>query len=103
MKSTKSLTSAIVATALVGALGVAYAQGTGGSNNAQGGTNSQLSDPLANTAQPPATGPAQPANNATGNSTMGTMGSSSMGSTGSTTTNDTAAFNTERPAQADRN
>ncbi|MDO9402727.1 MAG: hypothetical protein Q7T87_01705 [Polaromonas sp.] len=102
MKISKVLTSAVVATSLVGGIGLAVAQDSGTQNGSQSTQNVP-----ANTAPQPAGNTVNPNTAGVGSSNMG---SSNMGATntpayssGSTTTNDTAAFSTERPAQADRN
>ncbi len=91
MKLNKSLTATVAAAALVGAIGVAYAQNTDNSTAPAGSTqnNSQM-----NSAQVQSPNGAAPMS-------QGTLNNSST--TPSTTSVDTPAFEAERPAQADRN
>ena len=99
MKTSKSLTSAVVAVALAGAIGVAYAQGTTSNGASNGSNSSQIIDNVP-------TNPAMDAANSTGTvNSRSNMGSSNMGASNmaTPTNNDTAAFSAERPAQADRN
>lgn len=92
MKSSKTLTSILVAAAMVGGIGLAYAQ-TGSNQGAGSGTapgnNAALnSAPAANSGAP------------MGATTMGATTDSSMAAP---STSDTSSFKAERPAQADRN
>ncbi|WP_431095374.1 hypothetical protein [Polaromonas aquatica] len=82
MKLSKSLTSAVAAAAVVGTIGLAYAQ--------------------TDTSTPPTTG------DSTGQTTMqnqgtGTATPETSAAPATTTDSNTAGFQTERPAQADRN
>jgi hypothetical protein len=87
MKASKPLASVVAAAAVVGAIGLAYAQTPGSSTGAtsSGDTTSQTMQ-----------------NQGTTGTTTDTTGST-MGNSPSTTTTDTTGFQSERPAQADRN
>ncbi|MBW8720853.1 MAG: hypothetical protein JF626_02815 [Polaromonas sp.] len=94
MKASKPLASVVAAAAVVGAIGLAYAQTPGGSTGAtsSGDTSSQTMQNQGTTGT---------STDTTGSST-GTSGST-MGNSSSTTSSDTTGFQSERPAQADRN
>ena len=103
MKSSKTLTSAVVAAALVGAIGLAYAQTQ---------TPSQSTDPSTPMTNQSSTGTmGSPSNGTMANQpSTGTMGSPSNGTMANQPSTGTmrspsngTMMQTERPAQSDRN
>ncbi|RYX97484.1 MAG: hypothetical protein EOO28_04165 [Comamonadaceae bacterium] len=109
MKTSKSLTSAIAAAALVGAIGVAYAQSA-----PVGAANSNLDTTTQNSGSRLSTSNTYGSN--MGSSNLAAPETAQMAPAAPATTmgaatpapapmmsNDTTAFQTERPAQADRN
>lgn len=96
MNLSKTLTSTIAATALVGAFGLAYAQ-SGGTTPSPADTTSPAMQNQGSTVP----GSTDPGTMNQGAMNPGTTGGSSMQSP-STTTGSAGAV-TERPAQADRN
>jgi hypothetical protein len=91
MKASKPLASVVAAAAVVGAIGLAYAQtpGTATGATSSGDTSSQTMQNQGTTG--------------TATDTTGSTSGSTTGNSSSTTTNDTTGFQSERPAQADRN
>jgi hypothetical protein len=89
MKASKTLASAFAAAAVVGAIGMAYAQ---------------TPDPATQSTTATGTSALPPQNQVTNSdaSTPATSSGSTMSNSTGTTT-DTTGFQTERPAQADRN
>ena len=96
MKSLKTFTSGVVAAALVGAIGLAYAQTQTPSQSTDSSTPMSNQSSTGTTANQPSTGTManQPSTGSMANqSSTGTMGSSSNGS----------MTQAERPMQSDRN
>ena len=88
MSLSKSLTSAVAALTVAGAVGLAYAQST----------------PDTTTSAPSNANTSQPVNNTTSSSdTSSSMPASSSGSTTSTTTTTSSGLDTELQPKADRN
>lgn len=101
MKTSKSLTSAVVAAALVGAIGVAYAQSA-----PVGSANSNLDTTTANTGSRLSTTNTYGSNMGSANlaaSDTAAPAANTAATPAPAMNNDTTAFQTERPAQADRN
>lgn len=90
MKASKTLASAFAAAAVVGAIGMAYAQTPDPATQSTTATGTSALPPQNQVTNSDASSPA---------STPSTTMSNSAGST----TTDTTGFQTERPAQADRN
>ena len=101
MKTSKSLTSAVVAAALVGALGMAYAQTGPVNSNIDTTTNNSGSRLSTTNTYGSNMGSANLAAPETAPATN--MGAANTATPAPAMNNDTTAWQSERPAQADRN